>query len=47
MQLEVRVDPSILGGAVAKIGSTVYDGSITTQLERLKRKLVEADTAGI
>ena len=47
VQLEVRVDPSIVGGAVTKIGSTVYDGSVTTQLERLKRKLVEADTAGI
>lgn len=47
VQLDVRVDPSIVGGAVTKIGSTVYDGSVTTQLERLKRKLVEADTAGI
>jgi F-type H+-transporting ATPase subunit delta len=47
VQLEVRVDPSIVGGAVTKIGSTVYDGSITTQLARLKRKLVEADTAGV
>ena len=47
VQLDVRVDPSIVGGAVTKIGSTVYDGSVTTQLERLKRQLVEADTAGI
>ena len=47
VQLEVRVDPSIVGGAVTRIGSTVYDGSITTQLARLKRKLVEADTAGV
>ena len=47
VQLEVRVDPSIVGGAVTKIGSTVYDGSVTTQLERLRRQLVEADTAGI
>jgi F-type H+-transporting ATPase subunit delta len=43
VQLDVRVDPSIVGGAVTKIGSTVYDGSVTTQLERLKRKLVEAE----
>ena len=43
VQLEVRVDPSIVGGAVTKIGSTVFDGSVTTQLERLKRKLVEAE----
>ena len=43
VQLDVRVDPAIVGGAVTKIGSTVYDGSVTTQLERLKRKLVEAE----
>jgi F-type H+-transporting ATPase subunit delta len=43
VQLDVRVDPSIVGGAVTKIGSTVYDGSVTTQLERLRRKLTEAE----
>jgi len=43
VQIEVRVDPSIVGGAVARIGSTVYDGSVTTQLENLKRQLIEAD----
>jgi F-type H+-transporting ATPase subunit delta len=47
VQLKVDVDPSIIGGAVARIGSTVYDGSITTQLERLKQRLVESETAGI
>lgn len=44
VQLGARVDPSIIGGAIARIGSTVYDGSVTTQLERLKQKLVEAET---
>jgi F-type H+-transporting ATPase subunit delta len=44
--LQVGVDPSILGGAVARIGSTVYDGSITTQLEKLKQRLVDSETAG-
>jgi F-type H+-transporting ATPase subunit delta len=44
VQLEVRVDPSIGGGAVARVGSTVYDGSVTTQLERLRQQLVEAET---
>ena len=43
VQLNVRVDPAIVGGAVAKIGSTVYDGSVTTQLARLKQQLVESD----
>lgn len=43
VQLDVRIDPAILGGAVARIGSTVYDGSITTQLQKLKRQLIEAE----
>jgi F-type H+-transporting ATPase subunit delta len=42
VQLETRVDPSLVGGAVARIGSTVFDGSVTTQLERLKRSLIES-----
>jgi F-type H+-transporting ATPase subunit delta len=41
VQLSARVDPSIIGGVVAKVGSTVYDGSITTQLARMRQKLVE------
>lgn len=32
-------DPSLIGGAVVWIGSTVYDGSVRTQLERLRAKL--------
>jgi F-type H+-transporting ATPase subunit delta len=37
-----RVEPGIIGGVVAKVGSTVYDASIATQLERMKQKLVES-----
>jgi len=42
-QVEVgaHVDPSIIGGVVARIGSTVYDGSVTGQLSRMRQKLVE------
>jgi F-type H+-transporting ATPase subunit delta len=40
--LESRVDPSILGGVVTRVGSTVYDGSITTQLQKMKQSLIEA-----
>lgn len=43
VQLAVRVDPAIIGGAVARVGSTVYDGSLATQLEKLKKQLTEAD----
>jgi F-type H+-transporting ATPase subunit delta len=42
VQLETRVDPSIIGGAITRIGSMVYDGSVTRQLEKMK----EALTAG-
>jgi F-type H+-transporting ATPase subunit delta len=37
--VETQVDPAIIGGAVARIGGTVYDGSITRQLERLRETL--------
>lgn len=39
-----RVDPSILGGVVAKVGSRVYDGSITRHLARIRTRLVSGDT---
>jgi F-type H+-transporting ATPase subunit delta len=42
VQLATRVDPEIIGGAVARIGSTVYDGSVTRQLERIKESLTNA-----
>ena len=35
-------DESLLGGAVVRIGSTVYDGSVRGQLQQLKEKLVNA-----
>jgi F-type H+-transporting ATPase subunit delta len=37
--MATRVDPSILGGVVARIGSTVYDGSVKRQLEKIKERL--------
>ncbi len=37
-----REDASLLGGAIVRIGSTVYDGSIRAQLQQLKQKLVSA-----
>lgn len=37
-----KVNPSIIGGIVARIGSTVYDGSVTTQLQKMKQRLVES-----
>jgi F-type H+-transporting ATPase subunit delta len=37
--LATKIDPSIVGGLVAQIGSTVYDASVTRQLERMKETL--------
>ena len=39
--LATTVNPSIIGGVVARIGSTVYDGSVTTQLRKMKQRLTE------
>ena len=39
--MEVETDPSLIGGVVARIGGMVYDGSVNTQLERLKETLVK------
>jgi len=41
VQLEATVDPTLLGGVVARIGSTVYDGSIRTQLQKIRQQLIE------
>jgi F-type H+-transporting ATPase subunit delta len=35
-----RQDKSLLGGAILRIGSTIYDGSVRGRLERLKQRLV-------
>lgn len=35
-----KLDNSILGGAVVRIGSTVYDGSVRGRLDRLREALV-------
>jgi F-type H+-transporting ATPase subunit delta len=33
-------DPNLLGGAVVRIGSTIYDGSIRGQLQKIREELV-------
>ena len=35
-------DASLLGGALIKVGSTVYDGSVRAQLEQMRQRLVRA-----
>jgi F-type H+-transporting ATPase subunit delta len=41
VDMKTNVDPAIIGGVVTRIGSTVYDGSIATQLAKLKERLIE------
>jgi F-type H+-transporting ATPase subunit delta len=40
VQLDVRVDPAIIGGLVVRVGDRVYDGSLASQLHRLHRRLL-------
>ena len=35
-----KLDPSIIGGTMVRIGSTVWDGSIRGRLERLREALI-------
>ncbi len=39
--MEARGDPAILGGLVAQVGSTVYDGSLRSQLKRMRGQLLK------
>ena len=41
VELEVEIDPSLLGGLVAQIGDTVYDGSLKSQLQQLRASLAK------
>ena len=38
-KLKFLSDPTLIGGVVAHVGSTVYDGSVRGQLERLRTRL--------
>lgn len=39
IRLQTRVDPSILGGVVTRMGSEVHDGSVRRQFELLHQRL--------
>jgi F-type H+-transporting ATPase subunit delta len=41
VRMEVSVDPSLLGGVITRVDSTIYDGSLRQQLESFKEKLVQ------
>jgi len=39
LRMRFEVNPALIGGVVARIGSTVYDGSVRGQLQSLERRL--------
>jgi F-type H+-transporting ATPase subunit delta len=39
VDLTSHVDPAIVGGIVARVGSTVFDGSVTGHLNRIRTRL--------
>jgi F-type H+-transporting ATPase subunit delta len=40
INLNFATDESLIGGVVTRLGSTVYDGSVKTQLEELKQQMI-------
>jgi F-type H+-transporting ATPase subunit delta len=40
VRIKESVDPSIVGGIVARVGSVVYDASLTRQLEKMRQQLL-------
>jgi F-type H+-transporting ATPase subunit delta len=39
VRVNFATDPDLLGGIVTRIGSTVYDGSVSNQLQMIKEKM--------
>jgi len=39
VRAQYGLDASLLGGAVVRVGSTIYDGSVKGQLERIKEAI--------
>ena len=41
VRLDCKVEPNLIGGAVTKIGSKVYDGSLRSHLTELRRRMAQ------
>ena len=39
IQARYSLDPALLGGALVRVGDTVYDGSVRTQLQHMRERL--------
>ena len=40
IEVNVTIDPSIIGGVITRIGSTVIDGSIQTYLNQIRKSII-------
>jgi F-type H+-transporting ATPase subunit delta len=40
VETRYRTDSALIGGAVVRIGSTIYDGSVSAQLDRLRGRMI-------
>ena len=40
VQAQFKTDSALIAGAVVKIGSTIYDGSVRAQLNRLRARMI-------
>ena len=39
--LELTVDPTLLGGLVVRVGDNLFDGSVRTRIDTLRKQLIE------
>jgi F-type H+-transporting ATPase subunit delta len=40
VQAQFMMDSDLIGGSIVKIGTTIYDGSVRTQLERMRARMI-------
>lgn len=43
IELDVKVDPALIGGAMVRLGSLIVDGSLRSQLDELSRNLAHVE----
>jgi len=46
VEIKTQIDQQLIGGLKLRIGNTFLDGSIATQLEKMKQSLLELSTSG-
>lgn len=42
VNLQYDIDENVIGGAVTRLGSVIYDGSVRTQLDLLKQQMIDS-----